>query len=217
MHASELQRRFFLALCMIGLIGIPLIYGGILFIVLLFTFCVFTTVEYIGIVRQPSPKVLLFIAFLFSCIYYLRFSHAGLQKMILLAMIIAVFDTSAYFVGRSIGKYKLAPKISPNKTLEGFVGGIVFSVVCVIPLHYLFLCQISLIYYILITIFLAILSQCGDLIESALKRKHGIKDSGNLIPGHGGILDRFDGYILTVPFFMLLNVTLEIYGIKLFL
>lgn len=216
LQAGELQQRVLLGILMVGVIGIPVIYGGIPFTVSLFALCVFATAEYVIMVKQPRYKILLFIVTLFGCIYYLRFSAGGLQKIVLLAAIIAIFDTAAYFVGRTIGKHKLAPNISPNKTIEGFVGGVIFSVVCTLPLHYLLSCRINLGYYILITASLAILSQYGDLLESALKRKHGIKDSGNLIPGHGGILDRFDGYMLTAPFLAFLNVLLETYGIGLF-
>ena len=116
-------------------------------------------------------------------------------------MITWITDSGAYLIGRQIGRTKLAPHISPNKTWEGSIGGTVSAVIIVGI--YLFFKQSAFPYGFLtmlgITVFLSIGAQFGDLIESAFKRHYGVKDSGKILPGHGGILDRFDSILLVLP------------------
>ena len=107
-------------------------------------------------------------------------------------------DTFAYFSGYLFGKHKLIPKISPKKTVEGSIGGIIGSVVCCVLFGYLF--KLDLVHMTVIGSIGSIVAQLGDLFASAIKRYVGIKDYGKLIPGHGGILDRFDSVILVAPF-----------------
>ena len=107
-------------------------------------------------------------------------------------------DTGAYLVGRAIGKTKLAPKISPKKTIEGLVGGIIFCIATALITSY-FLPELSIANAIGIAVVVGIFSNIGDLFESALKRIVGVKDSGHLFPGHGGFLDRFDSVIFAAP------------------
>ncbi|MEL7657055.1 MAG: phosphatidate cytidylyltransferase [Bacillota bacterium] len=107
-------------------------------------------------------------------------------------------DSMAYFTGYAIGKHKLAPKISPKKTIEGSIGGILGSVLLCAAFGYFVVPQI-LIHCIMIGVLGGVVSQFGDLTASIFKRKMGIKDYGNLIPGHGGILDRFDSVLFTAP------------------
>lgn len=113
-------------------------------------------------------------------------------------------DTTAYFVGSSIGKHKMSPNISPNKTWEGTIGGIVVTVLAAWIASYFYegnpagghLGRWDLIWIALIT---AVTGTIGDLIESSVKRMAGVKDSGDIMPGHGGIYDRFDAFIFAVP------------------
>jgi phosphatidate cytidylyltransferase len=107
-------------------------------------------------------------------------------------------DTGAYLVGRAIGKTKLAPKISPKKTIEGLIGGIIFCIATALITSY-FLPELSIANAIGIAVVVGIFSNIGDLFESALKRIVGVKDSGHLFPGHGGFLDRFDSVIFAAP------------------
>lgn len=107
-------------------------------------------------------------------------------------------DIMAYFTGYALGKHKLATKISPKKTIEGSIGGILGSVVFCAIFGY-FVIPWLLIHCILLGFIGGIISQLGDLTASIFKRKMGIKDYGNLIPGHGGILDRFDSVLFTAP------------------
>lgn len=107
-------------------------------------------------------------------------------------------DTGAYLAGKAFGKHKLAPHISPGKTIEGFLGGVVLTLL----LAY-FLERIGGVFpqrdWLVIAGVIAVFSNAGDLVESTLKRMCEVKDSGKLLPGHGGILDRFDGVLLAVP------------------
>ncbi len=107
-------------------------------------------------------------------------------------------DIMAYFTGFAIGKHKLCPKISPKKTIEGSIGGILGSVILSGVFGYFFAPEV-LAHCLIIGVLGGIVSQFGDLTASIFKRKMGIKDYGNLIPGHGGILDRFDSVLFTGP------------------
>ena len=104
----------------------------------------------------------------------------------------------AYFVGRSLGKNKLCPKISPKKTIEGSIGGIIGSII-VCGLFGVIFARGLILHCFIIGALGGVVSQFGDLTASVFKRKMGIKDYGNLIPGHGGILDRFDSVLFNAP------------------
>lgn len=107
-------------------------------------------------------------------------------------------DVCAYFTGMAIGRHKLCPKISPKKTIEGAIGGVVGSIL-VCGVFGFYFANPYFIHCLAIGAIGAAISQCGDLTASVFKRKMGIKDYGNLIPGHGGILDRFDSVLFTAP------------------
>ena len=108
-------------------------------------------------------------------------------------------DTFAYYVGRSIGKRPLAPAVSPKKTWEGAIGGTAGAVLVGVLLKLSILPFISWLHVLMLTLIVAVVGQLGDLAESKMKRAAGVKDSGNLLPGHGGMLDRFDALILAAP------------------
>lgn len=107
-------------------------------------------------------------------------------------------DTCAYFTGSLCGAHKLCPDISPGKTVEGFVGGVIGTVVTVTGIGAFF--SFPLLKMAVLGICIALVATLGDLVESVIKRHTGIKDSGSLIPGHGGVLDRFDSTMFTMPF-----------------
>ena len=158
----------------------------------------------------------LFAIALSICLYFsalLLNQTDGHWLLLMLAAVVAACDSAAYFVGRSVGGVKLAPLISPNKTVSGSVGGIIAAIAVMagfagIP-ALATIAGLGPITGLDVGVALcfgggvAVLSQIGDLLESALKRRLNVKDSGSILPGHGGLLDRFDGYLFTVPGFYL--------------
>ncbi|WP_174735040.1 phosphatidate cytidylyltransferase [Mesobacillus harenae] len=131
--------------------------------------------------------------------YFIETREASLLFVFYSLFIIWATDSGAYFIGKATGKTKLWPEISPNKTVEGFFGGIV-SALAVAILFILFSdIEASFLTLALATAFLSVFGQIGDLVESALKRHYHVKDSGNILPGHGGILDRFDSLLFVWP------------------
>ncbi len=139
----------------------------------------------------------------------LRMEPLTMGKCLVLAPLVAAFscDSAALFAGMLFGKHKLAPAVSPKKTVEGALGGLVGSVVCMIlfgGVVGLFGCFLSWPFLLLSGVLGAVAGQLGDLSFSVIKRECGIKDYGRLLPGHGGVLDRFDSVIFTGPLLWLL-------------
>lgn len=141
-------------------------------------------------------------AFAFSCLGAVINQIGGVYYLLLLLNFSSVCDMGAYFTGVTIGKHKLCPKLSPKKTVEGAVGGILSSIIVTLIITLCF--GKSVILPLALTIPLCILGMAGDLFASAIKRAVGIKDYGNLIPGHGGILDRVDSILMIVPLMYLM-------------
>lgn len=126
------------------------------------------------------------------------------QILIEVLIFIWIFDIMAYVIGSLLGKHKMAPKISPKKTWEGFVGGAIFTLAASFLGWRLFPDK-DFLYHFLISLTVVTFATPGDLLESYFKRKANIKDSGNILPGHGGILDRFDSFLMVVPFVWILT------------
>jgi phosphatidate cytidylyltransferase len=126
------------------------------------------------------------------------------QPRIIISLFILIWtnDTFAYIVGKSIGKTKLFESISPKKTVEGFIGGMVFAILAAVLIELYFI-QMRFIFWTITAVIVAIFGTIGDLIESKYKRMAGVKDSGKIMPGHGGILDRLDSVIFVAPFIYL--------------
>ena len=147
---------------------------------------------------------ILYIPFLFSFLTLTRELENGLYYIWMIFIGASVTDTFAYFVGCSIGKHKLAPKVSPKKTIEGAIGGLI-GAVGVMSLYGMYLntnvsdINIPIIHFVIIGLIAAVVSQLGDLCASSIKRYVNIKDYGHILPGHGGILDRFDSIIFIAP------------------
>ena len=150
-----------------------------------------------------------------SFVYLLRLRPYG-QFFAWIPFIAWVCDTSAYFAGRAFGKHKMAPVLSPKKTIEGAIGGVLGSVIVGAIFGYIIFSHethnISVIYLLMLITFIgSIIAQLGDLLASGIKRDHNIKDYGNLIPGHGGIMDRFDSVIFVIPcIYFLVSVALPV-------
>ncbi len=135
-------------------------------------------------------------------ILYMRYI-IGLNSVLYMMSVIILTDVGAFFFGKAIGGPKLAPSISPGKTISGSVCGIGVSVCGAIVLQISGYVQVDYKDLVLMTVVLSIASQIGDLMESKFKRHFGVKDSGKLIPGHGGFLDRTDSFLITAPVFMI--------------
>ncbi len=128
------------------------------------------------------------------------FRPGGMQFMYFLFIVIWVLDTGAYVVGKRFGRYKLAPAVSPKKTIEGAVGGVVTGMLAAMLCRALFMRDIiSMPEAAMLGLVVSIVSQFSDLSESLLKRDVGVKDSAQLLPGHGGMLDRFDSFLFAAP------------------
>ena len=141
-------------------------------------------------------------AYFFSCLNSVIGHNDGIYYLLLLLNFSSVCDMGAYFTGVTIGKHKLCPNISPKKTVEGAIGGIVSSIIFTLIITLCFGKSIFL--PLILTIPLCILGMIGDLFASAIKRSVNLKDFGSLIPGHGGILDRVDSIIMIVPLMYLM-------------
>jgi len=135
---------------------------------------------------------------------YVNDQYHGAQLIMFLFLMVWSADIGAYFVGKSVGKHKLMPNVSPGKTMEGFIGGVIFACILVSIAGYSLDWQLPQILLVLcVTLLITTISVLGDLNESMFKRQAGIKDSGSILPGHGGILDRIDSLTATAPIYAL--------------
>lgn len=143
---------------------------------------------------------ILYIPLLMAHFILLRSVPQGVLWIFLLLVVAFSGDTAAYYVGRNLGKAKLLPKVSPGKTVEGTIGLVVGSTVGALVFRQLFFPGLPVAHFAVLGVVGSIVGQLGDLCESALKRAAGVKDSGKLLPGHGGILDRLDCLMFMAPF-----------------
>ena len=170
--------------------------------------------------RKGKPKLvaLLIVIIPFFTIQFFGMTDSNYPDLpfnpsvILLMFILTwTFDSFAYLVGKKLGKTKILPTISPKKSWEGFFGGYLFCILAGSLSYFVFedyFNHISTLSYILITVILPFTATTGDFIESYYKRKAGVKDSGKIMPGHGGILDRMDAFLITIPvIYIIINIT----------
>ncbi len=148
---------------------------GVLYVALLGGYIVALTV-----IQSPIPKL-------------------PAKLLTLFFMVVFAGDTGAYFTGRTMGRRKLAPRVSPGKTIEGLLGGLAGNVIAALIAHFWFFPELKIEYAIPLAIVMGLLGVVGDLCESMLKRGAKAKDAGNLIPGHGGLLDRLDSMLFNAP------------------
>jgi phosphatidate cytidylyltransferase len=135
---------------------------------------------------------------------YLKALEPAGELVLTAIAIIAIADTGAYFSGKKFAKNKLAPELSPGKTIEGVIGGLVFNAVFVAAMSwYLDFSTEEILVFLVAALLTAAFSVLGDLFESLMKRHVGVKDSGALLPGHGGVLDRIDGWTAAMPVFVI--------------
>lgn len=184
-------------------------------IIIIGIFSLLFIIELFRLEKKPIQNLgiailgIMYIAVPLAYVYKIGFVSAdssviAFNPKLILAFFIIVWtnDTAAYFVGSAIGKHKLFPKISPKKSWEGFFGGVFFGIL-VGYINYLVIGELSMLQWLIAAFVAVIFATLGDLVESSFKRSLDIKDSGTLLPGHGGILDRLDGIFLSAPMFYL--------------
>ena len=168
----------------------------------------------ISLVSGSRPGLLLFggLVLVFTWLSLYSLHQRGVQGpalMMFLLILIWVADSGAYFAGRKWGKNKLSPIVSPGKSWEGVIGALIGGVVCAVALSQLGITAIELPSLVILCLLTVFVSVGGDLWESLLKRQVGIKDSGRLLPGHGGMLDRIDSLLAASPVFLFGMILLE--------
>ena len=142
---------------------------------------------------------LLYVPLLLGHLILIRELPHGIQWIFLLLVLVMSGDTGAFYVGSSLGRHKLYPLVSPNKSIEGAVGGLAGSLVGAFIFRFTFFPELTVIDCVATALVIGPLGQMGDLFESLLKRSFGVKDSGTIIPGHGGMLDRLDSILFAAP------------------
>lgn len=125
--------------------------------------------------------------------------HAGPKLLTAFLAIVMLTDTGAYYTGRTLGKHKLSPKVSPGKTVEGSIGGLAAGIAAGGLSHLIFFRELPLVHGLILGGLVSIVGQLGDLAESMLKRGASVKDASHLLPGHGGMLDRLDSILFAAP------------------
>ncbi len=153
---------------------------------------------------------LIFISLLLSYIILIGHLHSGRNILTLVLFDVWCVDTFAYYTGKNWGRQRLSPVVSPNKTIEGSIGGFAGGIIFAVLLWGIFFRYLPFFYVLLLSCGVGILAQLGDLAESLFKRWAGVKDSGSIFPGHGGMLDRIDSLLFILPFTYYLTVIFSI-------
>ena len=210
--SGELKKRIFTSLLLLSLLVAMYLYSFIMMVALI----ILTTVvwiEFYALISKifPNNKLkdrllrklcelisLLYLSFLVYLIFSIEFFYPNLKLYLLYSVLVAIMSDIGGLVFGKIFKGKKLTKISPNKTISGSIGALIFSLFLT-PFFYEKLIFNSLLTLILITVIISIISQLGDLFISLLKRKAKVKDTSDLLPGHGGFLDRMDGIIFAIP------------------
>jgi CDP-diglyceride synthetase len=201
--ASNLRSRIISGLIML-IVGITAIYfSKALFFLLVISLVILMTSEWLEITKT-APKddkkkwhLIGFFYILLPIFSVLQLREYDSDILFWMFAVIVATDTFAYFAGKNLGGPKLMPNVSPNKTWTGLAGGVVASIIIGFLSSFMF--AGSALFFIFISAILSVLGQVSDLLESKVKRIFGVKDSGSIIPGHGGILDRFDAMVLVAP------------------
>ena len=141
----------------------------------------------------------LYVPFLLMHLVLLRQTQFGIQWLLVVMLIVMTNDSAAYYTGSAFGKHRLYPLVSPKKSIEGAVGGLIGSLVGTLVAKFTFFPQLTFSDAVVTAIVVGMFGQAGDLFESLLKRSFGVKDSGTIIPGHGGVLDRLDSILFAAP------------------
>ena len=211
----EIFKRVLSALVLAPLTLVVIYLGGIYFQACMVFICVMMSIEWTRIIKSgktlsSTDKFLwnifgvIYVAMPCTCLLFIRGLPNGFEVILWLLLSVWATDIGAYFVGTTLKGPKIAPAISPKKTWSGLLGG----ALCAGLVGYFFYNgnEFYHINFFKVSFAIAIISQCGDFLESAIKRYFNVKDSGNLIPGHGGILDRVDGLVTSSVFVAILEL-----------
>jgi phosphatidate cytidylyltransferase len=202
------------------IVGAPIVIGilyigGALFNVSLFIVMFIAMYEWFSMARKAKRKLSLsFFGFVYIvagilAIYNLRAHEDGMMLVLMLLLCVWGSDILAYIFGKLIGGPKMSPTISPNKTWSGYVGAL-FGAVIPLSVFAFYVGEVSTtLFFVVLSVVIGVVGQSGDLVVSALKRHVGVKDTGALFPGHGGILDRIDALLLVAPVFYALTIAVE--------
>ena len=200
------KQRIISAVILLPIALIAIFYSKDLFLFLAIAVAILMTMEWLDMSKNMTDqKKWRLIGFCYIAIpIYSVIKLRNLNTEILFWMFAVIWSTDifAFFAGKSLGGAKIAPTISPNKTWSGLIGGILASMIIGFLSSFMF--AGGAIFFIFLSAFLSIIEQLSDLLESKFKRIFGVKDSGNIIPGHGGILDRLDGMRLLSPMVLLM-------------
>jgi len=203
----------------VGILLMAGIYIGGISVVPEIILLLFFTLAATALIQFPKNKItpnalanqfmgLLYIPFLLSHLILIRAWDQGVVWIFFVLSVIFAGDTGAYYAGNLFGRRKLSPSISPGKTLEGSIGGLLVSLLVGIIFKKFWFTGLAWGMFIFVVILIEVMAQIGDLFESMLKRSAGVKDSGRLLPGHGGLLDRIDGLLFAAPTLYYLKMNL---------
>jgi len=198
---SNLEQRVLSSLILVPIILYSVFISETLFLLLILAITVLAAFEWNNLTKsdEKNKNKWLWIGFFYLLIPFYSIIELRSEKNIILWLFFVVWSTDifAYFIGKNIGGPKLISSISPNKTWSGLIGGILSA--SIIGALSTLMFEGSIIFFIVTSAILSIIAQTGDFFESKIKRIFNVKDSGNIIPGHGGILDRIDGLMFTSP------------------
>jgi len=203
------KQRIISAVILVPIALIAIFYSKDLFLLLAIAIAIMMTAEWMDMIKNIADKkkwqLIGFFYILIPIFAVIKLRYYSVEVLFWMFAIIWSTDIFAFFAGKTLGGTKIAPQISPNKTWSGLIGGVFASMIIGFMSSFMFAGGVM--FFIFLSAFLSIIEQISDLLESKFKRIFGVKDSGTIIPGHGGILDRMDGMMLLAPL-VLLIVTL---------
>lgn len=200
------RQRIITAIILVPIALIAIFYSKDLFMLIAIAIAIMMTAEWLDISKNQADqnkwRIIGFFYILIPIYSVIKLRFYSSEVLFWMFAVIWSTDIFAFFAGKMLGGAKLAPTISPNKTWSGMIGGIIASMIIGFMSSFMFAGGVM--FFIFLSAFLSIVEQISDLVESKFKRIFGVKDSGNIIPGHGGVLDRMDGMMLLAPLVLFL-------------
>lgn len=215
--SGDLQKRIVSAGILAPIVLFIIFIGGALFNTLIVTVAVIMSFEWQGIITSGHKHItekskqrwnavgILYVTVFASSLIYLRSLENGFGIVMLMLLLVWATDIAAFFTGRMLKGPKICTAISPNKTWSGLVGGMVAAAIVGV-VSSVFISTSGAVNMAILGLIIAVVSQVGDFFESWVKRTFGVKDSGSIIPGHGGLMDRLDGFTTVAPLFVFFSL-----------